>query len=270
MAARQLWLFLTTADVGALCACLEERDPGVRASWGRYLRGDEKLLLSDPAALERRESLPGERRLYLFHQRHSQDVVAHLQPEGPFAGWAQLDEERSDCLVLRLPDEESADGVRVLRPARLVAHVVTWRGGEKERKRTAFSSWAGRAVKALLGLHPPTAVPFMRLGQDALSQARAGALRLSYLYRPIGHEPLPRAARQPPAAGAITAEDPSLDDALTPEETGAGLVSLGAAARPALPAAAASPAAASPPAASSASEKSAAPAEPSGQPPTSY
>ena len=208
MAARQLWMFLTDHDVASLVQTLEARDPGVRASSGRYLRGDPLALLSDPSALERRESLPGERRLYLFHSRFSTDVVVHAQPAGPFAGWSQIDEERSDCLVLHLPSAPAGE----LHPARLQAWVVTWRVEEKVRKRPRFSIWAGQSIKALLAGHPPTAVGFMRIGPNALAQARAGKLRLTYLYRPIGPAPIPKAAPQPPPASAITEENPAPDD----------------------------------------------------------
>jgi hypothetical protein len=218
MAARQLWMFLSDEDVAALVRRLEQRDPGVRASWGRYLRGDPRALLDDPSALERRESLPGERRLYLFHLRHSADVVVHLQPAGPFAGWSQLDEERSDCLILRLPDAPAGE----LHPARLQAHVVNWRGPEKTRKRPIFSIWASQSLKLLLLEHPPTAVKFMRIGQDALRLVREGTLKLTYLYRPIGAEPVLAAPVQPPPAGAITEENSSPDDAEPdPVSTGA-------------------------------------------------
>jgi hypothetical protein len=228
MVARQLWLFLTDADVSALIARADEREPGVRASFGRYLRGDAGLLKTGPDSLERRESLPGERRLYLFHEHHSTDVVVHTQPAGPFAGWAQIDEERSDCLVLHLPGSPpAAPGAPLeLRPARLQAHVVTWRGADKQRKRPAFSAWAGKVIKALLEIHTPAAVPFMRLGKDALARARAGSVRLTYLYRPIGHEPLPRAAPRPAPPSAISEENPALDDEAAEEQAVAGLVVL--------------------------------------------
>ena len=65
MPARQLWAFLTDADVRELIGKIGGREPGLAVSQGRYLRGDPQALLVDPAALERRESLPGERRTYL-------------------------------------------------------------------------------------------------------------------------------------------------------------------------------------------------------------
>ena len=49
----------------------------------------------------RGRGLSADERLH-FHQKHSAEVVTHPQPEGPFEGWSQIDEERSDCLVLRL------------------------------------------------------------------------------------------------------------------------------------------------------------------------
>src|SRR5919108_3024624 len=128
MAARQLWFFLTDADVRFLLELLESREPGLVSSGGRYLRGDPKNLLDDPAVLERRESLPGERRLYLLHRKHSSDVIAHLQPEGPFAEWAQIDEERTDAIVLRIP----APAPGTLQPARFYAHTSYWRGGGED------------------------------------------------------------------------------------------------------------------------------------------
>src|SRR3989441_12420543 len=81
MAARQLWLFLTDLDVRSLLAMLEAREPGLIWSQGRYVRGDPADLLAAPAKLERRDSLPGERRLYLLHRKHSAEVVAHPRSE---------------------------------------------------------------------------------------------------------------------------------------------------------------------------------------------
>ena len=150
MAARQLWLFLTEPDVRSVLTMLEEREPGLVWSQGRYLCGDPADLLAEPAKLERRESLPGERRLYLLHRKHSAEVLAHPQPAGPFAGWAQIDEERTDALVLRIPEGRPDE----IQPARLYAHTSYWRAGEKIRKRpwdakamiqATFNIWRGDA-----------------------------------------------------------------------------------------------------------------------------
>ncbi|MFL5309904.1 MAG: hypothetical protein ACJ79H_05555 [Myxococcales bacterium] len=181
MAARQLWLFLTSEDVESLLTTLDAREPGLIRSQGRYLRGDAADLLAAPSRLERRESLPSERRIYLLHRKHSADVVAHPQPAGPFAGWAQIDEERTDALVLRLPDATAEE----IQPARLYAHTSYWRGGTKTRKRPVFAVWANQTLRWLAANLPRTSVDFIRIGQDALCRAQAGTLRLSYLYRPI-------------------------------------------------------------------------------------
>src|SRR5437870_13584491 len=156
MAARQLWIFLTDADVDLLVAMLQAHEPGLSWSAGRYLQGDPRKLLSNPVELERRESLPGERRLYLLHQKHSAEVVAHGQPAGPFAGWAQIDEERTDAIVLRIP---TAGGGRI-QPARLYAHTSYWRGGQKIRKKPVFAVWANQTLRWLLSSFPSTSVPF--------------------------------------------------------------------------------------------------------------
>jgi hypothetical protein len=185
MAARQIWLFLSDADVAGLLALLERREPGLVASAGRYLRGDPKKLLVEPAALERRAALPGEQKLYLFHRKHSADVVAHLQAEGPFAGWQQIDEERSDCLVLRRMSAPEGQ----LQPARLYGHTSLWRGEKKIRKRPVFAVWANQTLRWLLAQFPRTSVEFMRIGPDALEGARARTVQLTYLYRPIAPEP---------------------------------------------------------------------------------
>src|SRR5437588_4815479 len=104
MPARQLWAFLTENDLRELIGQIAAREPGLTVSQGRYMRGDPRALLGDPASLERRESLPGERRIYLLHRKYSADIVAHLQPAGPFAGWSQIDEEKTDCIVVRLKE----------------------------------------------------------------------------------------------------------------------------------------------------------------------
>ena len=181
MAARQLWMFLTEADVTRLFETLEAREPGLVWSAGRYLRGEARALLAAPQTLERREALPGERRLYLLHRKHSADVVAHLQPAGPFEGWSQIDEERTDCLVLRL--QSAPEGK--LQPARLYASTSFWRGAQKIRKRPMFALWANATLRALSKELPSTAVKLMRIGPDALARASKRELELTYLYRPI-------------------------------------------------------------------------------------
>ncbi|GAC1347827.1 MAG: hypothetical protein NVSMB23_27690 [Myxococcales bacterium] len=208
MAARQMWLFLSENDVQSLLAGLEAHEPGLVASEGRYLRGDPQALLREPAALERREALPGERRLYLFHRKHSAAAVAHLQPKGPFAGWAQIDEERSDCLVLRVPVDPAGEA----QPSRLYAHTSFWRGAVKTRKRPMFALWANQTLRRLIGVYPPSAVAFMHVGPDALARARAGSLRLTYLYRTIAPEPSPTDPLISVPEGTMTAATASAPD----------------------------------------------------------
>ena len=181
MAARQLWAFLTDQDVQELIAKIAAREPGLVVSQGRYLRGDPRMLLEDPAKLERRESLPGERRIYLLHRKHCAEVVTHLQPAGPFAGWAQIDEDRTDCLVLRLKEAPQGE----LEPARLYAQVTFWRAADKVRKRPMFSIWASQVLKWADAQLPRMGVKIMHIGPDALARAKAGELKLTYLYRPI-------------------------------------------------------------------------------------
>lgn len=187
MPARQLWAFLTDLDVEKLLAGIASREPGLVISHGRYLRGDTRALLDDPAPLERRESLPGERRTYLLHRKHSADVLAHLQPDGPFAGWAQIDEERTDCMVLLRKDVRPGE----LEPSRLYAHVTYWRSADKMRKRPMFSIWASQTLKWAASQLQPSSAKMIRIGPDALQRARSGELRLTYLYRTIAPEPQP-------------------------------------------------------------------------------
>jgi hypothetical protein len=181
MPARQLWAFLTEADVRDLIEKIGARESGLVASQGRYLRGDPRALLQEPGSLERRESLPGERRIYLLHRKHSAEIVTHLQPAGPFAGWAQIDEERTDCIVIRLKDSPAGE----LEPARVYAHVTFWRAADKVRKRPMFSIWASQTLKWLAAQLPQSSAKMIRIGADALAEAKAGQLRLTYLYRPI-------------------------------------------------------------------------------------
>ncbi len=208
MAARQLWLVLTDDDVESLLATLEAREPGLIRSQGRYLRGDPADLLADPPRLERRESLPAEKRIYLLHRKHSAEVVAHQQPAGPFAGWAQIDEERTDALVLRIPEAPAGE----IQPARLSAHTSYWRGGEKIRKRPVFAVWANQTLRWLAATLPRTSVDFIRIGQDALDRAKAGTLRLTYLYRPISPVKTAGDPVVPPPAGAIGEDAPDDDE----------------------------------------------------------
>ena len=181
MAARLLWAFLTDKDVRGFLEKIEQREAGLVTSGGRYLRGDPQELLRDPSRLERRESLPTERRIYLLHRKHCTEIVTHLQPAGPFAGWRQIDEERTDCMVLRI--KEAAAGE--LEPAQLYAHVNFWRAADKVRKRPMFSIWASQTLKWLEAQLPPTSVQFMRIGPDAQEKAKKGEVKLTYLYRQI-------------------------------------------------------------------------------------
>jgi hypothetical protein len=162
-------------------AKIAAREPGLVVSQGRYLRGDPQMLLQDPAKLERREALPGERRLYLLHRKHCAEIVTHVQPAGPFAGWAQIDEDRTDCLVLRLKDSPAGE----LEPARLYAQVTFWRAADKVRKRPMFSIWASQILKWADAQLPRTATKFIHIGPDARAKAKAGEVKLTYLYRPI-------------------------------------------------------------------------------------
>src|SRR5260370_41748532 len=181
MPARQLWAFLTDKGPEEVMGKIAAREPGLVVSRGRYLRGDAQDLLEEPSRLERRESLPGERRTYLLHRKHSAEIVAHLQPAGPFAGWTQIDEERTDCLVLLQKDAPSGQ----LEPARLYAHVTFWRAADKVRKRPMFSIWASQTLKWLDAQLPSTSVKFMRLGAGALAKATAGGVEVTYPYRAV-------------------------------------------------------------------------------------
>src|SRR5256885_2710868 len=203
MPARQIWLFLVERDVSALALDLQAREPGLVASWGRYLMGDPRDLLEDPSRLARRESLPAERRLYLLHRKHSSDVVAHLQPAGPFAGWMQIDEERTDALVLRIPDPREMD----IQPARLYAHTTYWRAAEKFRKRPMFSIWASQTLRWLVGRYAKTSVPFLHIGPEALLGAQRREVRLTYLYREIPPAPGEGTDLVPPE-GTVTEDSP--------------------------------------------------------------
>src|SRR5260370_3740252 len=97
MPARQLWAFLADKDVEDLIGKIAAREPGLVVSRGRYLRGDAQDLLQEPSRLERRESLPGERRTYLLHRKHSAEIVTHLQPAGPVAARDPSDQDPTDC-----------------------------------------------------------------------------------------------------------------------------------------------------------------------------
>ena len=181
MPARQIQAFLTDRDVAELIEKIAAREPGLVWSQGRYLRRDPRALLEDPARLERRDSLPGERRIYLLHRKHCAEIVTHLQPKGPFAGWAQIDEERTDCMVLS--QKQSPPGT--VEPARLYAHVTFWRAADKVRKRPMFSIWVAQTLKWLATQLPPTKSKMFRIGPDALEKAQKGELKLMYLYREV-------------------------------------------------------------------------------------
>ena len=84
--------------------------------------------------------------------------------------------------MLRL--KESPPGE--LEPARVYAHVTYWRAADKVRKRPMFSIWASQTLKWIAGQFPATSsTKTLRLGREAAAKARAGELRLAYLYRTI-------------------------------------------------------------------------------------
>ena len=118
---------------------------------------------------------------YFVTLGHCAEIVTHLQPAGPFAGWAQIDEDRTDCLVLRLKETPNGE----LEPARLYAQVTFWRAADKVRKRPMFSIWASQTLKWADAQLPRTATKFIHIGPDARARAKAGELKLTYLYRPI-------------------------------------------------------------------------------------
>lgn len=179
---RQAWLFLLEGEERAVLERLRSLEGGeLRVVEGRYVRGKAAGFPGVPATLESRSAQPGERRLYVFHAEHSRSLVAHAQPQGPYAGWSLVDEERSDALVLVLPARRGLDVL----PARLEAHLHVWRGDAKTRKHPPFITWAARLIRDTLRTYPRTGVPWLRATPGALAAARAGTARLSYLYRPI-------------------------------------------------------------------------------------
>src|SRR5439155_20835917 len=131
----------------------------------------------------------GERRLYLLHAKYSADIVTHLQPAGPFAGWSQIDEEKTDCIVIRL--KQSPEGE--LEPARIYAHVTYWRAADKARKGPMFSIWASQTLKRMAARLPPTSAKMIRIGADALARAKGGQVRPTYLNPPL----LPKISTSP-------------------------------------------------------------------------
>jgi hypothetical protein len=86
--------------------------------------------------------------------------------------------------VLAVPAERPDE----IRPVRLYAHTSYWRSGEKIRKRPVFAVWANQTLRWLGSRFPRTSVQLIRIGPDALERARAGTLRLTYLYRSIAPE----------------------------------------------------------------------------------
>ena len=184
MPARQLWAFLTERDVQELIGQIAAREPGLAVSQGRYLRGDPAALLRDPRALERRDSLPGERRLYLLHAKYSADVVTHLQPAGPFVGWSQIDEEKTDCIVLRLKNSPAGE----LEPARIYAHVTYWRAADKARKRTFRPAGDDRTHRAEMDRGEATA-DFGADDPDRRRRIGAGERRSVAAHVPVPDHP---------------------------------------------------------------------------------
>jgi hypothetical protein len=67
-----------------------------------------------------------------------------------------------------------------------------------------FSIWASQTLKWVAAQSQASAVKFIRIGPDALAKAKAGQVRLTYLYRQIGPEPVVGAPELPAPAGSVT------------------------------------------------------------------
>src|SRR5439155_25705256 len=105
----------------------------------------------------------------------------HMQTARLLAGWTQMDEEKTDCIVIRMKQAPEGKLERV----RIYAHVTYWRAADKERKRPMFSIWASQTLKWMAARLSLTSAKMMRIGADALAQAKGGQVRLRYLYRTI-------------------------------------------------------------------------------------
>ena len=78
MPARQIWLFLVERDVSSLIEDLQAREPGLAASWGRYLQGDPRDLLANPSLLDHDRSARDRLGLDAVDERGVREDGSHL------------------------------------------------------------------------------------------------------------------------------------------------------------------------------------------------
>ena len=184
---RQFWAYLLEEDEAELFAAIEAARPGSRVAGGRFVtRGDPQLLLG--ATGDHDFAQPGRREVHrlIFHRDASTRLVSHPVLEGPLAGAQSIDTAFSECLhlVRPLPNRGS------LEPSKLLGETHVMLGERKVRKSPEFTLWLAALHRALKAALPRSAVDFIHVGRHARAWAERGQGGLTYLYQPIGLEPV--------------------------------------------------------------------------------
>lgn len=190
---RQVWVFMEEADERALLERVTSQG-AVRLLRGRFFRGTEDDVRSRPEQLETAQLTRREFRTHLIHSEFSKSLVVHPHESGPHAGWASLDEARSEIITIIRPEREE----RGLAPTRFQAATHAWFGGTRLRKSPEFTRWVAAFTKELEKTLPVTSLDWMRIAPAALQSAEAGG-RLHYLYKDVF--PYPTGERPPRSHG---------------------------------------------------------------------
>ena len=151
------------------------RQPLLAQQWLRYVGEPVAVVFATDAYLSEDAA-----ELVTIDADELMPVLAADAPPGSFAPG-----QFTEALVLRVQSHRPGE----LWPAQLYAHTTFWRSEKKTKKRPLFAIWVNQTLRWIRGRYPATSVPFMRIGTDALGKARAGTLRLTYLYRTIAPEP---------------------------------------------------------------------------------
>jgi len=177
---KQLWVYLTAEDEAELLERLVA-EQALKVMRGRWFKGDLQTLISAPHEVETRDLSARTHYVQLLHPTASQRFVTHPVTDGPLAGFARLDEVRSEVITLMRPEPDEQG----LAPSRLFANTHAWFGGERDKKSHAFARWVSTTLALAEQSYGPTSFDWLRVAPHARAWAEQGG-KLHYLFREVG------------------------------------------------------------------------------------